>query len=112
MSTKSRKCRRGLAAALDQAADEVPCGSSPSPNSVSSQNLVRISQNDDTCLFDHWTEKPDCMCLRCVLYSVLSVINAAVVLVIMFRPFSVNRKEDFLCYTRSVLRDLHGLLGQ
>jgi len=54
------------------------------------------------------------MCLRCVLYTVLSVINAAVVLMIMFRPFSVNRKEqeDFLCYTRLVLRDLHGLLGQ
>ncbi|XP_077060444.1 uncharacterized protein LOC143712126 [Siphateles boraxobius] len=84
MSIKLRKCRRGLAAALDQAAEEVPCGSSSSPNSVSSQNysLVRISQND-TCVFDHWTERADCMCFR---------------------------KEDFLCCTRSALRDLNGLL--
>ncbi|KAK7127550.1 hypothetical protein R3I93_020204 [Phoxinus phoxinus] len=85
MSTKVRKCRRGLAAALDQAAEEPPCGSSMSPNSVSSQNcsLVTIPQND-TCVFDdHWAERPDCMCFR---------------------------KEDFLCCTRSVLRDLHGLL--
>ncbi|XP_056104580.1 uncharacterized protein C3orf62 homolog [Rhinichthys klamathensis goyatoka] len=50
------------------------------------------------------------MCFRCV--YCLSVINAAVVPIIMYnyRPFSINRKEDFLCCTRSVLRDLHGLL--
>ncbi|XP_051767979.1 uncharacterized protein LOC127522253 [Ctenopharyngodon idella] len=80
MSTKLRKCRRSLAAALDQAAEE---DSSWSPNSVFSLSLVRISQNG-TYVYDHWTERPDCMCFG---------------------------KEDFLCCTRSaILQDLHGLL--
>ncbi|XDV51382.1 hypothetical protein PO909_020266 [Leuciscus waleckii] len=62
MSTKIRKCRRSLAAALDQAAEEVPCGSSSSPN------CSLVAQND------------------------------------------TYRKEDFLWWTHSVLRDLHGFL--
>lgn len=114
MSTKLRKCRRGLAAALDQAAEE---DSSSSSNSVSSHNysLVRISQND-TYVFDHWTERPDFMCFRCICCFITDKCAAVVLIIclpLIIRPFSINRKEDFLCCTRSaILQDLHGLLGQ
>ncbi|CAM4731714.1 unnamed protein product [Leuciscus chuanchicus] len=48
MSTKFRKCRRSLAAALDQAAEEVPCGSSSSPNcSLVAQNDTYILTLED-----------------------------------------------------------------
>lgn len=56
----------------------------------------------------------------CVLgaYPVLSLIKCAqavliICLPLIIRPFSINRKEDFLCCTWSaILQDLHGLLGQ
>lgn len=112
MSTKLRKCRRSLAAALDQAAEE---DSSWSPNSVFSLSLVRISQNG-TYVYDHWTERPDCMCFGCIYCFITDKCAAAVLIIclpLIIRPFSINRKEDFLCCTRSaILQDLHGLLGQ
>ncbi|KAK2874058.1 hypothetical protein Q8A67_021211 [Cirrhinus molitorella] len=49
MSAKFRNCRRNLAAALDQAAEELPSLSSSSPNIVSSfhnYSLSRTSQDD------------------------------------------------------------------